>query len=1122
MTATQIRPETVADDLTSEAVEPSTLEQQQADEAAAEAAARAAEAADRAGRAAEAEERAEAILDKIIAVKGGSRRDGQIAMARSVARSLVLQIPLAVQGGTGIGKSIGYLAGALAAGMQVVVAPHTKALQDQLAGDLNLIQEAFPAGDTGPLDHTPEYAVIKGRSSYLCMNKVFGGPTDEPGQDSLIADEPAPPTSPLGQEIKRLTEWAEATLTGDRSDVDFTITGRAWDQVTVSAEGCTGKHCPFYEDCFAEQARKRMKEADIIVVNQAYLAKALQLPMLPPDAAVVVDEAHEFPTVVANTFGAQVTVPRLLNVLKKTAALDSVDETRAARLRGAAEKAAERLAKAVPAPKSADRDLIAKPNVVKALGVAHQAFAALAQLAVGMPEGDETEKGRKNVLKRMLDNVVFDLLLLTNGTDDKQVAWVEPGQRDTAVLRSAQFDVAETIFNRLLFTRRSVVFTSATLTVGGRFDHPAKTLGLSMGPWNGEIVESPFDYDEQGLLWLPSGMPEPKASPPEAAQKYLTAVAEVAEKVVRAAGGRTLVLCTSTAAVRTVSTALRERLGSTYPIIVQEPGENAKHIAQQFAVNPRSVLVGTRTFWTGVSIEGDSCFPAGTLIRTDKGYKPIENIAIGDRAWTHKRRYRKVTSLMSRPYFGDLVGVTPVGGEETLVTPNHPILISRTGRGRRAGEIGRDDRTRAELQWVPASELTAEHNLALPVGEANVRQATKPLGKVWKSGRTKTSRLVDPGRRTQWEDCPEFWELVGLWAAEGHVSRYTEKLSKGPGRGRVYLDPVFSFSAHERHTLAERCAELIKYVLGQEVTPRVVQGNVCVVKVRNSAFGGWLNDNLGGGAHDKHLPWRLLHHPDPDCREAFLSGWTAGDGHRPKNWDVASTVTVSTQMAHQGRDLANGLGYTTTLHPAVTGEASFVPGSPYWVVTWGKSQRYQSNIAGRYVVAQPRRIRTVPFEGTVFNFSVDTDESYTLPGFGVHNCTAVVIDKLPFPSPGEPIIAARGKKIDAEGGSGFEEVFLAEACLTLVQGAGRLIRTVNDRGVVVVCDPRVNPKSQYRKRYGQTAMRSLPPFPTAGSEEEALTRLREIDAAAASSTAAAPAIVEVEIETADAAEDVLV
>lgn len=518
-------------------------------------------------------------------------------------------------------NSIGEIAGALAFGKQVVIAPHTKALQDQLGGDLDLVTSAFPEGATdAPLGRTPRWAVVKGRSAYLCRSKI--APQTEPvdGQSTLVEPEQAVadpgPTSDLGKEVKALREWADQAEVGDRTEIPFSVSNRAWDQVTVSAEACTGRACPFNKDgtCFAEVARQKAKTADIIVTNQAFLSQVMRLdmaigkPLLLPETVrgIIVDEAHEFPSVVANTFGAQVSAARLVNAAKKTTLLDSKGAEAAENARKRAVTSAQALDKALPTPKDPDRAAASLPAVIQALVACQDAFQGLATLGEALDEGDDESKSKKDLLLRMLNNLVFDLGLLQYGTTDTQVAWVET-QNGKAVMRSAQFDVSERIYSRLLEPFRSVVFTSATLTIAGRFDQPAHDYGFGLTPsWTGEVVESPFDYPSQGMLHFPSDMPLPSTNPQKKAE-YSAAVAGVAARMAKAAGGRTMVLCTSQQAVEQIETRLAKLLGPEFPVIAQRSGEPTKPLAERFAADPKTVLVGTRSFWSGISVEGPTC-----------------------------------------------------------------------------------------------------------------------------------------------------------------------------------------------------------------------------------------------------------------------------------------------------------------------------------------------------------------------------------------------------------------------------------------------------------------------------------------------------------------------------------
>lgn len=541
-------------------------------------------------------------------------------MARYVAMGITRGMPLIAQGGTGTGKSLAYLSGALASQRQVVVAPHTKALQDQLRADLDLIADAFAdGGSDDTLTEPPTYGVIKGRTAYVCLARVTAPAEGDMTLDGLTG-EITSPSSGLGQEIKALQEWSETTETGDRAEVPFPVTAKAWSMVSTSADDCTGKECPFYNQCFAEKARREAAESDMIIINQSYLAMAMRLPFLLPETVggIVVDEAHEMGDTIADVFGAQVTIRRLENALARARGV-------LASGKGGAEAAAKLLDPAAdavtalerelsPPPREPDQKLLSTPRVSGALKEVHGALVKVSAAVTRLP-ADDSKRTSRELFTRVLDNLTADLSLLSRGATDDQVAWVE-ASRGAAVMRSARFDVSQTMFEHLVDPYPGIVFTSATLKVAGTFEMAYKQFGMVQakeaavtrqnitpdGTFCGVTeVSSPFDYATQSMLWQPEGMPAPNS--PE----YATAVAHVAADVIRAAGGRTLVLCTSRAAVETISEALEDLVGAEYLILSQRPDEPAKEVAVRFAEDSRAVLVATRSFWTGVSVPGDTC-----------------------------------------------------------------------------------------------------------------------------------------------------------------------------------------------------------------------------------------------------------------------------------------------------------------------------------------------------------------------------------------------------------------------------------------------------------------------------------------------------------------------------------
>ncbi|MBU3751011.1 MAG: ATP-dependent DNA helicase, partial [Mycobacterium sp.] len=248
----------------------------------------------------------EELLATAVAALGGSQRPGQVQMARAVAQAFAAGEHLAVQAGTGTGKSLAYLVPAIAHAVSdeapVVVSTATIALQRQLV-DRDLPRLVDAVADSLP--RRPTFALLKGRRNYLCLNKIHGGPSDEqPPQEELFGQLgpdgvsllPAGAVSAMGRDIERITEWASQTETGDRDDLRPGVPERSWSQVSVSARECLGAtRCPHGVDCFAEKARAQATEADIVVTNHALLAidAIAEAAVLPEHACLVIDEAHE-------------------------------------------------------------------------------------------------------------------------------------------------------------------------------------------------------------------------------------------------------------------------------------------------------------------------------------------------------------------------------------------------------------------------------------------------------------------------------------------------------------------------------------------------------------------------------------------------------------------------------------------------------------------------------------------------------------------------------------------------------------------------------------------------------------------------------------------------------------
>ncbi|MGD9527486.1 ATP-dependent DNA helicase [Pseudonocardia sp.] len=593
------------------------------------------------------------LLSAAVDAVGGSRREGQDEMAAAVRRAIVSGEHLAVQAGTGTGKSLAYLVPAIrhavADDATVVVSTATIALQRQLVDrDLPKLAKALKA----LLGRAPTFAILKGRRNYLCLNKLHG-PEDDVDPAEELFDPFA--VSAMGRQVKRIHEWADDTETGDRDELVPGVPDTVWRQVSVSARECLGaSRCPVGEDCFAERARAVAGQSDIVVTNHALLAiDALEgRPVLPEHDVVVVDEAHELVDRVTGVATAELTSAMVTTAGKRCAKL--VDEALADRLVEAGEGFAL-ICEDLPPGRW---DSLPRP-VAGAVSAIRDAAGRCRQALSGERRGEEDGTGRK-VAQAALDEIAETAVRLLGAFDEpdpakrRDVVWLaERGAQ--AERASAQSQGSETARHRVvriaplwvggllrerLFGRSTVVLTSATLALGGSFDALARQWGLppqapgtaGSGPgaatgapegrpapgdattseagrpdtdavdldtvrWTGLDVGSPFQHAKAGILYVARRLPPPGRDglPPA----YLDEIAGLVE----AAGGRTLGLFSSMRAAKQATEALRERLGT--PLLCQ--GEDATMLlVKKFAEDEATTLFGTLSLWQGVDVPGPS------------------------------------------------------------------------------------------------------------------------------------------------------------------------------------------------------------------------------------------------------------------------------------------------------------------------------------------------------------------------------------------------------------------------------------------------------------------------------------------------------------------------------------
>ncbi|WP_432002286.1 ATP-dependent DNA helicase [Streptomyces sioyaensis] len=538
------------------------------------------------------------LLHAAVTAVGGTERPGQVAMAEAVAEAVDDTAHLLVQAGTGTGKSLGYLVPALAHGERVVVATATLALQRQLVErDLPRTVDALHP----LLRRRPEFAMLKGRSNYLCLHRLHEGAPQEEEDGLFDVFEQATPTSKLGKDLLRLRDWADETETGDRDALTPGVSDRAWGQVSVSSRECVGaSKCAYGAECFAEAARERAKLADVVITNHALLAiDAIEgAPVLPSHEVLIIDEAHELVSRVTGVATGELTPGQVNRAVRRAAKL--VNEKAADQLQTAAESFERLMELALPGrleeiPEDLGYCLMALRDAARTV---------VAALGATRDKSVQDEDAVRKQALASVENVHAVAERIANGSE-YDVVWYERHDRFGASLRVAPLSVSG-LLREKLFEDRSVVLTSATLKLGGDFNGVAASLGLApegtagedVPPWKGLDVGSPFDYAKQGILYVAKHLAQPGR------EGSRTDMLDELAELIEAAGGRTLGLFSSMRAAQAAAEELRGRLD--LPILLQGE-ETLGELIKAFAADARTCLFGTLSLWQGVDVPGANC-----------------------------------------------------------------------------------------------------------------------------------------------------------------------------------------------------------------------------------------------------------------------------------------------------------------------------------------------------------------------------------------------------------------------------------------------------------------------------------------------------------------------------------
>ena len=518
-------------------------------------------------------------------------RPAQVEMAEAIATALEERRALIVEAGTGTGKTLAYLVPALLSGLKVVISTGTKNLQEQvLQKDVPTLRAALPF----PVN----VVVLKGISNYLCKRRF--------AEHALQLDAPGF-ADPM---LVKLRAWAEETQTGDRAELSMLPDDSPlWHEISSTSETRLGQKCPHFEECFVTRARRAAQAAELVVVNHhlffadlALKASWPQAQLLPPYEAVIFDEAHQVEDVVTDYFSTSVSTLRVLSLVRETRRVvqarqcDAHIAPIAEHVQRVADQLFEQLRTRLPKEGRAhvsDATWTGAPTTGwHALDTALEELEGATSAERSDDDSGEAFEATQAIARRarLLRD---DLAFVAERAARDRVYWGETRGRGV-FLHASPVDVSDIVRERVVAPIESVVFTSATLSTGGRFDFLRARLGLEAA---GELrLESPFDYRRQALLYVPRDLPEP--SSPD----FVNAVADRMEELVRASRGRAFLLFTSHRALNAVARLLEGRLEQ--PMLVQ--GERPKRaLLDEFRARP-SVLLATQSFWEGVDVVGDA------------------------------------------------------------------------------------------------------------------------------------------------------------------------------------------------------------------------------------------------------------------------------------------------------------------------------------------------------------------------------------------------------------------------------------------------------------------------------------------------------------------------------------
>ncbi|QGM80359.1 ATP-dependent DNA helicase [Otariodibacter oris] len=517
-------------------------------------------------------------------IQGFRPREAQLVMAQAVGKAVEFAKNSVIEAGTGTGKTFAYLVPALLSRKKTIISTGSKNLQDQLfKRDLPTIQKA--------LNYTGKIALLKGRANYLCLERL----------DQVIAMGVLGDKSVLA-DLKKVRKWHTGTQSGDLSEcITIAEDSPILPQLVSTTDSCLGSDCPNYKECYVVKARKQALESDVVVVNHHLFCADMAVKesgfgeLIPQAELVIFDEAHQLPDIASQYFGQSLTSRQLFDICKDANIVYRTELKDLAQLGKASDHLQKiiqdfRLLMGSGTVRGNLRDLLSDPKVVEGLTKLKENLDFLIEVV-------KKSLGRSETLDKIFERLAEVKVLLNKLSDTNVMGycyWYEANGRSFG-LHITPLTVADKFGEQLKSQNIGWVFTSATLEVGGKFDHFCNRLGIDDA--DTMVLQSPFDYANQSLLCVPRYLPDTNKA------HTLTALGQLLQPVIEANEGRCFLLCTSYFMMRGLADFLREH--SNLSVLLQ--GETSKsRLLEKFVAEPNSVLVATQSFWEGIDVRGDA------------------------------------------------------------------------------------------------------------------------------------------------------------------------------------------------------------------------------------------------------------------------------------------------------------------------------------------------------------------------------------------------------------------------------------------------------------------------------------------------------------------------------------